>query len=219
MHTPHTRERRTLRARARAPGAARTRCRAACSLAAPPPEAAKLRAMLCAAAEGTQNGTAADAAQAAKVRECVRQLEELNPTAPTADVDLSGTSWRLVYTSSTGTSSGKVGPLVGEVTQVFDEAVSREDGRATYRNVVDWSGVVTVALLAAFDRLSDASLRVEFVNTTFSALGGLLSRCIEFPPGRVGVWRLSYVDEELRILYARGGSAKEENVFVMVRER
>ena len=58
---------------------------------------------------------------------------------------------------------------------------------------------------------------VEFLDTTFEALGGLLSKRVAFPPGRVGTWRLTYVDGDTRVLYAKGGSAKEENVFVMRR--
>ncbi len=41
-------------------------------------------------------------------------MGHLQPSA----VDLAGTNWKLVYTTSTAASSGKIGPFVGFVEQV-----------------------------------------------------------------------------------------------------
>lgn len=45
-------------------------------------------------------------------------IKDLESTGVLEDYDLTGTDWRLVYSSSTASSSGKIGPFIGRVSQV-----------------------------------------------------------------------------------------------------
>ena len=52
-------------------------------------------------------------------------------------------------------------------------------------------------------------LKVTFVDTTVSVFGlPLINK--EFPEGRSGFWKMTYLSEDLRVLYTNAG-----NVFVM----
>lgn len=66
---------------------------------------------------GTANGTDRSDAQRAAVADVLGRIESLNANDAPARVDLTGTDWELVYTDSSGNSSGKIGPFLGRVTQ------------------------------------------------------------------------------------------------------
>lgn len=67
---------------------------------------------------GTQNGTDLDEAQRTEINAVIKELEELNPASSPASVDLKGSEWDLVYSSSVAASAGRFGPFVGRVWQV-----------------------------------------------------------------------------------------------------
>ena len=46
-------------------------------------------------------------------------LKQLESTGQLDDLDLTGSTWRLLYSTSKGSSSGKIGPFIGRVTQVL----------------------------------------------------------------------------------------------------
>ncbi len=56
-------------------------------------------------------------AEAQQIADLIRELETVGGLQ---ELNLAGTSWRLLYTSSTASSSGKLGPFIGRVSQVFD---------------------------------------------------------------------------------------------------
>lgn len=159
-------------------------------------------------AAGDKNGTDRDDAQRARVASILADVESLADDPAPARKDLSGTSWSLLYTDSGGNSSGKIGPFVGRVTQVFAPA----PGEGRYRNVVE-IGPLVVELSAVAEELQPDKLKVTFLDTAALAFGKELVRK-SFPEGRAGTWRMAYVGEEVRVLYTNQG-----NVFVLVRER
>lgn len=55
--------------------------------------------------------------QKQEVDKIVKQLEGMAPHSK--QPELTGSNWKLLYTTSGGSSGGKVGPLVGLVDQVF----------------------------------------------------------------------------------------------------
>ena len=75
---------------------------------------------------GTANGTDRTDAQREVVADVLTAIETFNEVPAPARVDLTGTDWELLYTDSSGNSSGKIGPFLGRVTQVF--ASSEEAG-------------------------------------------------------------------------------------------
>lgn len=159
-------------------------------------------------AAGDKNGTDLDDAQRARVASILADVESLADDPAPARKDLSGTVWSLLYTDSGGNSSGKIGPFVGRVTQVFAPA----PGEGRYRNVVE-IGPVVVELSAVAEEVRPDTLKVTFLDTAARAFGRELVRK-PFPRGRAGTWRMAYVGEDARVLYTNQG-----NVFVLVRER
>ena len=79
-------------------------------------ELAELIAKLRAEA-GTANGTDRTDAQRQAVGDVLTRIEAFNEMDAPARADLTGTDWELLYTDSSGNSSGKIGPFVGRVTQ------------------------------------------------------------------------------------------------------
>mmetsp|Transcript_24670 Transcript_24670/g.77891 ORF Transcript_24670/g.77891 Transcript_24670/m.77891 type:complete len:194 (-) Transcript_24670:430-1011(-) len=68
---------------------------------------------------GDKNGLDLSAEAKKGVEGLIAELEAINPTPNPARVDLGGTKWELVYSSTAGASGGKLGPFIGQVTQVF----------------------------------------------------------------------------------------------------
>ena len=170
------------------------------------------------AASGDANGTDLTEEDRSEVESILSVIESLCPTDNRAEVHvdgtLAGTDWELIYTDSAGNSSGKLGPFVGKVKQVFKPADG--GGLGTYTNVVElFGGVFTVKLDAVAevvgkDEAGD-KLKVTFVDTSVWVLGAELFRK-PFPEGRSGTWVMKHVSETLRVLRTNQG-----NVFALGR--
>ncbi|MDA9081487.1 PAP/fibrillin family protein [Candidatus Dependentiae bacterium] len=170
------------------------------------------------AASGDANGTDLTEEDRSEVESILSVIESLCPTDNRAGVHvdgtLAGTDWELIYTDSAGNSSGKLGPFVGKVKQVFKP--TNGGGPGTYTNVVElFGGVFTVKLDAVAevvgkDEAGD-KLKVTFVDTSVWVLGAELFRK-PFPEGRSGTWVMKHVSETLRVLRTNQG-----NVFALGR--
>lgn len=116
-------------------------------------------------------------------------IKELETKGQLDDVKLRGTQWRLLYTTSTASSSGKIGPFIGRVFQVghvligyprcheqaalcLDEAfklmmsllslqVFPQDQPGQYINKVDF-GLVKADLLANYKQPAHDRIDVAF---------------------------------------------------------
>jgi len=159
--------------------------------------------------KGTSNGVRASDATRLKIEELVKCLEKLNPTKKITDSPLLDGVWNLVYTTNEGSSAGKVGPFIGEVTQ--DIRLSE----SYYANNVNlFNGVIQASLGASWDVLSSNLWKVKFLNIKFLIFGNTISaKSLE---GTTGVWRTTYLDESFRILYAIGGkNTTKENIYIL----
>lgn len=157
-------------------------------------------------ARGTQNGLAADDSTRAQIDALAKQLEEQNPTPDLARSPLINGPWRLVFTTTTGGSAGKLGPFVGDVEQHFD----LEEGG--YTNFVKL-GPVEGALEADWNVVDDSTWQVNFQSIRFSLFNVPL---VQRKLNARGTWFLKYLDEDWRILYAQGGS-KPANIYILER--
>ena len=107
-------------------------------------------------------------------------------TMALAKVPLSGT-YELLYSMSKGGSSGKVGPLVGKVTQIIV--------MTGFINQVElFGGALTIQLHAKREVIDDDRIRVSFVETVFMLFGIELKRS---PAKGQGVWEQVYVERGL----------------------
>ena len=120
--------------------------------------------------------------------------------------------WRLIYTTNSGSSAGKIGPLVGIVSQRVDLK------NFAYVNVVDLLPGVRAELLATWENDAfgyDTLWTVVFKKLVFKLFGiGVIQKELK----QKGFWRMSFLDETLRILHAKGSKNAEENVYVMVKK-
>ena len=136
-------------------------------------------------AAGQLNGTDRSARQTAELLDSITALSAANPSAAPARDDLKGSVWRLVFTDSTGNSSGKIGPFAGVVTQEFDA-----DG-VSYANVVTL-GPLVIRLDASYSATSSTTLRVQFEAISV-AIGSVrvLRKPFEDPKPR-GTWDMLF---------------------------
>ena len=161
--------------------------------------------------KGTSNGISASDQVRSKISSLVAELETSNPTPNLTSSDKLDGSWNLIYTTNEGSSAGKLGPLVGDVEQFIRiKGYDRED----YINYVRiGGGVVEGALTATWDVLSKTKWQVNFESVTFKLFGITL---IEKELSAVGIWRMTYLDENFRILYAAGGkNVPKENIYIL----
>ena len=179
----------------------------------PTESVAALKEELYSACRGTKNGIKATAEQRVAIADVIRKLEKANKekkmtTSPTLDG-----SWELLFTTNTGSSAGLVGPFVGAVEQV----ISFES--ASYLNYVRLPGF-SAYLRANWDTLSATAWRVNFETISLEILG---TRLFTKPLVASGIWRKTFVDPDLRILYAQGQAISKgpvvENVYVLRRAR
>lgn len=134
------------------------------------------------------NGVGASADTQARVEELAQKLARSCPRAP-ATVPLEGV-YDLLYCTSAGGSSGKLGPFVGAVSQTFVDEVN-------YINAVEL-GPLRVQILATREPVDAAKLRVRFSDLTFSLFGNEVAR--KQSKGS-GVWDTIYIDDDLRVMY------------------
>jgi hypothetical protein len=98
----------------------------------------------------------------ARLLAAARSLKDLPGPFPTNSVPLTGLH-RLVYSAAPGGSSGKIGPLVGTVTQEFVNATH-------FINAVAF-GPLRLELLASRKLVKDNCINVFFHETTITLFG------------------------------------------------
>jgi len=163
----------------------------------------KIRAL----SRNTANGIKATDNARQEIAATVKLLEAMNPTKdPTSNKKLDG-DWKLVYTTNEGSSAGKIGPFVGQVNQI----ISYNDKE--YVNTVNIGNIVVASLAATWNKKSNSLWEVIFKNIEFRIFGFKIS---EQPLTATGIWRKTYLDENFRILYAKGGKNQiQENIYIL----
>uniref|UniRef100_A0A7S4DWF7 Plastid lipid-associated protein/fibrillin conserved domain-containing protein n=1 Tax=Lotharella globosa TaxID=91324 RepID=A0A7S4DWF7_9EUKA len=160
--------------------------------------------------KGTNNGVDASPARREEIAELLQELEAANPTRKLTSSPLISGSWKLLYTTNDGSSAGKIGPFVGDVVQ----NVELQDGE--YVNIVSLAnGAFRGVLTATWDNVSDKLWKVKFKDIKLELFGVVLQEK-ELPA--TGTWRMTYLDDDFRVLYAMGGKNQEkENVYVLAK--
>lgn len=161
----------------------------------------------------TSNGIKIQPVAKSKVNTMVKELESLNEEKKITTSPLMNGNWKLIYTSNNGSSAGKLGFFIGRVDQDIELSSNK------YINYVRLGGnIVQGALSATWDNLSPKVWKVKFIDVTISVLGIPITK--KSLIGSEGIWRMTYIDDNIRILYAQGGkNAKIENVYILAKER
>ncbi len=160
--------------------------------------------------KNTENGNKCSEEQRNLIEEKAQELAKINPLSKIASAKEIDGAWTLLYTTNGGSSSGKLGPFVGNVIQ--DINVSSK----SYDNIVALgNGVVEGRLTATWNTLDSNVWEVVFQDLVFKVLG---VKVIEKELKAKGIWRMTYLDENLRILYAKGGkNTKQENIYILAK--
>lgn len=165
-------------------------------------------------ARGTDNGVTADPGTAAQIVALTHLLEEQNPTPDVSESPLVAGCWELVYTDTSSSSAGRLGPFVGRVQQRFDDFPPTR----AYSNLVllgpGDADLVKGELKATWDVEDTSTWKVTFQSISFSVLGLPLVK--DKPLSQVGIWRHTYMDEDFRVLYAQSG-IKPASIYVLAR--
>lgn len=170
------------------------------------PNLIQLKEQLRSLTRGTKNGVEASATLRTEIAGLVTQLERTNKVKKLTSSPLIGGNWKLLFTTNDGSSAGKIGPFVGDVFQEVDL------DKRSYNNLVNL-GPLTGRLTATWDNLSDQLWKVKFQELDLILFGLKLKTS---PLSAEGTWRMTYLDEDLRILFAKGGkNLEKENIYIL----
>ena len=102
------------------------------------------------------------------------------------------------------------GPFVGDVEQDIDWSTG------SYTNFVRLgNGFVEGALTAEWENKSKDLWLVKFQGIILKVAG---VHIVKKPLVATGTWRLTYIDENFRILYAQGGkNTVKENIYILAK--
>ena len=160
---------------------------------------------------GTSNGIKASEGVRGEVAKIVKDLEALNDIKTISSSPVMNGNWKLLYTTNDGSSAGRLGPFIGRVDQLIDVSGSK------YINYVRLGGVVRGALSATWDNLSPKLWRVKFIDLEISVFGIPVTKK---PLNAQGTWRMTYLDEDIRVLYAQGGkNTLSENIYILGKDK
>ena len=184
-----------------------------------PPSSSKvsvseLKQQLIEKTRNTQNGialsTSKDPGRLNEVTAIINQLNKRNRNTAISTSPLLDGTWKLAFTTNTGSSAGKLGPLVGSVVQ---EIYFLNSPQYYINKVLLLNGLVEAALTADWTIKSKDLWEVNFKEIQFKVLGIPL---VKKELKATGIWRLTYCDNDMRILYAKGGkNVTQENVYIL----
>lgn len=170
----------------------------------------ELKQRLVTLTKNTNNGVNANKELRTSIDSVVSELERLNPTKSLSNTKLLDGNWKLLYTTNIGSSAGKLGPFVGKVNQIIDFDAKQ------YVNTVNIGNVIVASLNATWNKKSDKAWEVIFQSLKFELFG---IKVKESELTAIGIWRKSYIDQNLRILYAKGGkNVEKENIYILYKD-
>jgi hypothetical protein len=153
-------------------------------------------------AQAPKNGIDTPADLEAEIVRVCQKLELANPTKAPAKSELMNGFWRLLWTNfaPAAPSSGKLGPLVGNVYQDLDF------NAPFARNILKIDFPPIAGELFANPRIvNDSTVAITFVSVG-NKLAGVVpfGPKIKFEEGKeVRLWEHIYLDDDYRILHAR----------------
>uniref|UniRef100_A0A7S0VS46 Plastid lipid-associated protein/fibrillin conserved domain-containing protein n=1 Tax=Hemiselmis tepida TaxID=464990 RepID=A0A7S0VS46_9CRYP len=174
-------------------------------------------AFVAAALGGPKNGVGCTTDQRADIEAKLNALCSFNPTKEPAYALLrppfpyfDGT-YGLVYTNTSGGSSGKLGPFVLDVTQTFEGIRDIDQMGFSRRGIFSNGGSLgplQTSLRARCEAKTESKLNIVFEEMSLS-LFGVQVQNKKFDPngkGTKGSWDLRYVDEDLKVIRTNAGN-------------
>lgn len=170
-----------------------------------------------------RNGSKASEVQKKEIEGLIEVLEAGNPTLnPALATKKMEGNWQMLYTdlSPAAPSSGKLGPFTGDVYQSLDPR------KGVVKNLlnIDLPLVKISGGLVAQQSIYDKETwRIDFDYVFNSVLFGRTPLGSQKKPFEVGketrLWKITYLDDNLRILRARRLASPEQEGYIFVLKR
>uniref|UniRef100_A0A7S0NAH0 Plastid lipid-associated protein/fibrillin conserved domain-containing protein n=1 Tax=Pyramimonas obovata TaxID=1411642 RepID=A0A7S0NAH0_9CHLO len=162
------------------------------------------------------NGLIATPDDKSRIAEIVSAIEQSNPTEAPAQSPLMPGFWRMLYTDmEPAPSSGKLGPFVGDVFQDL-----RPENSLILNLLKVGFPPIRGGLSAALDIISDDTWRITFADIN-QYLGPfkVQTKLFDQEKPEVRLWRITYLDDDLRIMRAKKEDDPDEGAFIFVLRR
>lgn len=187
------------------------------------------------------NGLTATKIQQKEIETLVSQIEKNNPTKSPSTSDLMNGYWRLLYTDfdPPAESSGKLGPFVGDVFQDlnskklliknilkvgFPSIIGALTANLSIPNGNTWYVIILLFLIDVLQqslntRIHSIYREIEFDRVENSIFGIPLPSKVFPPKSQIRVWRITYLDQDLRIMRAGRPESKPSEYFIFILRR
>lgn len=161
----------------------------------------------------TKNGINVDANTRADIRSLVECVESNNPTkSPALSSKMNG-YWKMIYTDydPPAESAGKVGPFVADVFQDIDSS------NKVIKNILKLDFPKIEGFLQANQDVYDASTWSIDFDYVSNKIFGIQTPIKKFEPkSQVRLWKVTYLDNNFRIMRARRVEASDDDSFIFV---
>jgi len=168
------------------------------------------------------NGINAVASARREISSIVEELEGRNPTERPALSDRMSGFWRMHYTdfSPPATSSGKLGPFVGEVYQDL-YPTNQTSSSGVIKNILRITFPPIVGALVAKQRIvADDTWSIEFQRLSNKIADFIQLPIGTFPPGsQIRLWHITFLDDDLRIMRSGRLPLRRDESFIFIFRR
>lgn len=168
------------------------------------------------------NGINAVSSVRREISSIVEELEGRNPTERPALSDRMSGFWRMHYTdfSPPATSSGKLGPFIGEVYQDL-YPTNQTSSSGVIENILRITFPPIVGALVAKQRIvADDTWSIEFQRLSNKIADFIQLPIGTFPPGsQIRLWQITYLDDDLRIMRAGRLPLRCDESFIFIFRR
>lgn len=164
------------------------------------------------------NGNKASDSQRTEIAELVQSLEKLSKTPQTAKSKLlECSSWKLAYTDfdPPAPSSGRLGPFTGAVYQYLDPKGGQIKNllKISLPGVAIYGGLVARASIVSKDTWK---IDFDYVTNAADIFGFKLGGSRKYFDKEIRLWKMTYLDDELRILRAKKEDSDDGESFVFI---
>lgn len=157
-----------------------------------------------------------------EISSIVEDLERRNPTERPALSNRMNGFWRMHYTdfSPPATSSGKLGPFIGEVYQDL-YPTNQTSSSGVIKNILRINFPPIVGALVAKQRIvADDTWSIEFQRLSNKIADFIQLPISTFPPGsQIRLWQIIYLDDDLRIMRAGRLPLRRDESFIFIFRR
>jgi len=161
----------------------------------------------------TKNGIDVDANVRKDITSLVEYVESTNPTKSPAFSDKMNGYWRMLYTdfNPPAESSGRIGPFTADVYQDLDS------NNKVIKNILKLNFPKIEGFLQANQEVYDSNTWAIDFDFVSNKIFGIQTPMKKFEPkSQIRLWKITYLDNNLRIMRARRLEASSDDSFIFI---